>query len=123
MRTLDTSCHGAIGRYTTTRDARRRRAGVAMWAAIAAAGVLLVVLLTLGWGSNAWGAAAGTLFLACVVVCAVSAVTAERSAREVRREAERLLSSRRQVADPPPRSDTSVDRNAGRPVSDEGVQS
>lgn len=123
MPTPDTSCHGAIGRYATARDARRRRAGVAMWSAIALAGVLLVVLLSLVWGSNAWGTAAGVLVLACVAVCASSAVVAERAAREVEREAERLLLSRRQPAGAPRRPDRASDRDPGRPMPDQEVRS
>lgn len=78
----------------------RRRAGVAMWAGIAGAALLLVVLLAKGWGPSAWGTAAGVLLLVCIAVCVWAAVTGEQSAREVRDATARLAELRRQAARP-----------------------
>ena len=75
----------------------RRRAGAVMWVGIGASALLLIALTARGWGRDAWGAAAGMLFLVCVGVCVWAAVASERSMREVREVAERLAAARRGI--------------------------
>jgi hypothetical protein len=77
-----------------------RRAGLVMWAGLATAALLLVVLLAQGWGSDACGAAAGLLLLVCIAVCVWAAVVGERSARAVRDEIARLATARHQDVQP-----------------------
>lgn len=76
----------------------RRRAAVAMRLVVAVSGLVLVVLLALGWGGNAWAAAAALLLFSCIGVCIWAAVVSERSLRDVKREAERLAETRRAAA-------------------------
>ena len=98
-------------------------AGAAMWAGIAGAALLLIVLLARGWGRSAWGVAAGVLLLVCVGVCVWAAVTGERSARTVRAEIERLAETRRRAAGEPRRRSVERDRAPATraPSAEEGT--
>jgi hypothetical protein len=77
-----------------------RRASAIMWSAIALSGLVLAALLALGWGDNAWGAAAALLLVSCVAVCIWAAVSSEQSQRAAKREAEHLAELRRAAGRP-----------------------
>ena len=65
-----------------------------MWTAIGASIVLLGVLLALGWGDDAWSAAAGVLLLSCLLVCVFAALQSRSTDREVQRAVARLAAQR-----------------------------
>ena len=65
-----------------------------MWSAIAGTLVLLGVLLALGWGDDAWAAAAGVLLLSCLLVCLFATLQGRRTDREVQRALARLAAQR-----------------------------
>lgn len=65
-----------------------------MWSAIGGSIALLGVLLALGWGDDAWAAAAGVLLLACVFVCIFATVQSRVTDREVRCAVARLAATR-----------------------------
>jgi hypothetical protein len=67
-----------------------------MWSAIGLAAALLGLLLALGWGEDAWTAAAGFLLVACIAVCVVAGLQSRAADREVRRAVARLASARRE---------------------------
>lgn len=77
-----------------------RRASAIMWSATAFSGLVLAVLLALGWGDGAWGAAAALLLVLCVAVCIWAAVASEQSLRAVKREADHLADIRRDTGRP-----------------------
>ena len=75
-------------------DRTRWNPRLVMWSAIGGSIALLGVLLALGWEDDAWAAAAGVLFLACVFVCIFSLWQSASTDREVRRAVARLAAVR-----------------------------
>jgi hypothetical protein len=65
-----------------------------MWAAIGASSALAGVLLARGWQERGWTTAAGTLLVACVLVCIWAATQGRATEREVRRAIDRIAAAR-----------------------------
>ena len=78
----------------STHQARTTERAV-MWTIIALSGGLLGLLLTLGFGTDAWRWAAGVLFLGCIVTCTWAGVIGHRAERDVRQAIEDLADRRR----------------------------
>jgi hypothetical protein len=66
--------HATTATTGPTRATPRR----VMWAAIGLSVLLLGLLLAFGWGHDAWAAAAGFLFVACVAACVWAGVRSSR---------------------------------------------
>ena len=78
---------------------------VLMWAAAVAAVGVAAALLSWGWGSGAWSAAAGVLLIGCVAACAWAVAVGRQSERDVRDAVARLEALRRRAE--PSRHDSS----------------
>jgi hypothetical protein len=66
-----------------------------MWTAIAGSIAVVGVLLALGEGDRAWKTAAGTLLVACVLVCIWAVAQGHTAARDVNRAVARIAAARR----------------------------
>lgn len=73
----------------------RRRAGVAMVAALVFAGLVFVVLAAAAPAQTALRVAAGVAVVLCLVVCVVAGVANSRAVAEVERATERFREQRR----------------------------
>jgi hypothetical protein len=73
---------------------RARHRTVVMWTAIALSLALAVVLMSVGWGENAWSIAALALLLSCFAVCAWAFHAAQRDLEDGIEQAKQFVAQR-----------------------------